>query len=305
IYQLEDYFLEHEQEAVQAVFSIQGFSFAGSGQNTGMAFINLKDWSEREDPSLSAAAVGMRAMGGLSQIKDAIAYAFSTPAIPELGIAGGYAFYLQDVRPSTQENRPQFRVDIDVERAAALGLSIAEINNTLSIAWGGRYIDDFIDRGRVKRVYMQGEAEYRMLPEDFNRWSVRNNEGEMVPFSAFASYTWDYGSPRLQRYNGVPAVEINGEAAPGVSTGEAMAEIERLAAQLPPGFGIDWTGVSYQERAAGTQTPLLYTLSLLIVFLCLAALYESWTVPTAVIMVAPLGILGALMANGLRGMERD
>ena len=209
------------------------------------------------------------------------------------------------VRPNGLEDAPQLRINIDNERASALGLSIADINNTLSIAWGGRYIDDFIDRGRVKRVYLQADAPFRMLPEDFNSWSVRNATGQMVPFSAFASYSWDYGSPRLERYNGVSAVQINGQGAPGVSTGDAMAEIERLMEQLPPGFDIEWTGTSYQERQAGAQTPLLYTLSLIVVFLCLAALYESWSIPTSVLLAAPLGVLGAVLANTLRGMERD
>ena len=178
-------------------------------------------------------------------------------------------------------------------------------NTTLSVAWGGQYIDDFIDRGRVKRVFIRADAPYRMVPQDFNLWSVRNDQGEMVPFSAFASWRWDYGSPRLERYNGVPAMEINGEAAPGVSSGEAMVEAERLVAQLPEGIGLEWSGLSYQERQAGAQTPLLYTLSLLIVFLCLAALYESWTIPTSVLMVAPLGILGITLAATFRGLERD
>src|SRR5690606_23950768 len=240
--------------------------------------------------------------------RDALVYAFAPPPITELGTSTGFTFYLKDnadlghealmaarnqllgaaresallfnVRPNGQEDTPQLRVVIDNERAAALGLNIDAINETLSIAWGGRYIDDFIDRGRVKRVYLQSEARYRMMPEDFNQWSVRNNRGEMVPFSAFATYEWDYGSPRLERYNGVSAVQINGEGAPGVSSGDAMLQIERLAEQLPEGFGIEWTGTSYQERAAGAQTPMLYSLSLVIVFLCLAALYESWTVPT-------------------------
>jgi multidrug efflux pump len=253
--------------------------------------------------------------------------------MPELGTAAGFDFFLKDnaglghaaltaarnqflgmasqgkllanVRPNVQDDTPQFHVDVDTRRAAALGLSIADINSTLSTAWGGQYIDDFVDRGRVKRVYLQADAPYRMSPDDFKLWYVRNNEGRMVPFTAFATTRWDYGSPRLERYNGVPAMEIVGEAAPGVSTGEAMDEVERIVAQLPAGLGVEWTALSYQERQAGAQTPLLYTLSLLIVFLCLAALYESWTIPTAVLMVAPLGILGATLAVTLRGMERD
>ncbi|WP_346840015.1 efflux RND transporter permease subunit [Microbulbifer sp. SAOS-129_SWC] len=333
IEKVEDYFLDHEKAAVESVFSVQGFSFAGSGQNNGIAFVKLKDWDKRDEKTEGAGAVAMRGMGALSQIKDAIAYAFSPPALPELGTSGGFTFYLKDnanlgheallaarnqflgaagkdpllsnVRPNGQEDTPQFSVDIDNAKAASLGLSIASINATLSAAWGGQYVDDFIDRGRVKRVYMQADAPFRMVPEDFQKWSVRNNKGEMVPMSAFAQFHWKYGSPRLERYNGVPAMQVNGQAAPGVSSGEAMAEVERLVKTLPDGIGMEWTGLSFQERGAGSQTPLLYTLSLLVVFLCLAALYESWTVPTAVLMMAPLGILGVVLASSLRGMERD
>jgi multidrug efflux pump len=333
IRKLEDHFLENEQDAVRAVFAIQGFSFSGSGQNMGMAFVNLEHWDERKDPALHSTAVAGRGMAALSQIKDAIAYAFSPPPLPELGTSSGFSFYLQDngnqgheallaarnqllgaagqspllmnVRPNGLEDTPEFRIDIDIEKAAALDLDVSEINATLGAAWGGRYIDDFIDRGRIKRVYLQADAPFRMNPDDFKRWSVRNRNGDMVPFSAFASTRWDYASPRLERYNGVPAMQIAGEGVAGVSSGEAMAEVERIAGELPPGFGVEWSGLSYQERQAGAQTPLLYILSLLVVFLCLAALYESWTVPTAVLMVAPLGILGAVLANTFRGMERD
>ncbi|MBK7983512.1 MAG: efflux RND transporter permease subunit [Candidatus Competibacter sp.] len=333
IEQIERYFLEKETQAVESLFGIQGFSFSGSGQNSGMAFVKLKDWEERKSPALSAGAVAMRAMGALMQIKDARAFAFPPPPVPELGLANGYAFFLKDniglghqallaarnqllgaaaqskllanVRPNGQEDTPQLRVKVDVQKAAALGVSMSTINSTLATAWGGSYIDDYLDRGRVKRVYLQADAPFRMMPEDFGLWSVRGSSGEMTPVSSIAVSSWEYGSPRLERYNGVPAMELNGEAKPGVSTGEAMAEVERLAAQLPPGIGIEWTGVSYQERAAGAQAPLLYALSFLVVFLCLAALYESWTIPTAVLMVAPLGVLGAVAATWLRGMERD
>jgi multidrug efflux pump len=333
IEKVEQHFLQDEKEAVQGMMSVQGFSFGGTGQNNGLAFVNLKDWSERKRADLHADAVAGRAMASLSQIKDAFAFAFAPPPIPELGVAAGFAFFLKDnaglghdalvgarnqflgaaaqsrllasVRPNGQEDKPQFHIDVDTQRAAALGLSIASVNSTLAAAWGGQYIDDFVDRGRVKRVYVQAEAPFRMTPDDFRLWSVRSLKGDMVPFAAFATSRWDYGSPRLERYNGVPAMEINGAAAPGVSTGEAMAEVERLVAKLPSGFGIEWTALSYQERQAGAQTPLLYSLSLLIVFLCLAALYESWSIPTAVLLVAPLGILGATLANSLRGMERD
>jgi len=333
IEKVEQHFLQNEKDTVESVFSVQGFSFGGTGQNTGIAFVKLKDWSERTAPEASAAAIGGRAMGALMQIKDALAFAFAPPAMPELGTSAGFVFYLKDnanlghaaltaarnqflgaaaqnklltnVRPNGQNDTPQFRLDIDTRKASALGLSTDAINATLSTAWGGQYIDDFIDRGRVKRVYLQADAPFRMVPEDFSRWSVRNNQGQMVPFSAFATSRWDYGSPRLERYNGVAAMEINGEAAPGVSSGDAMAEVENLVAQLPKGVGIEWTGLSYQERQAGSQTPMLYSLSLLIVFLCLAAMYESWTIPTAVLLVAPLGILGTVLAGTLRGMERD
>ncbi len=332
MYQLEDHFLKNETEAVESVFSVQGFSFAGMGQNAGMSFIKLKDWKERNADQGVGPITG-RAMGALGQIKDAFIFAFPPPAMPELGIGSGYTFFLKDnsgqghqallnarnqllggagqskllanVRPNGQEDTPQLRIDVDVEKANALGLSAASVNQTLAAAWGSSYIDDFIDRGRVKRVYVQSDADFRMNPDDFNLWSVKNAQGEMVPFSAFATKRWDYGSPRLERYNGVSAMEIQGEPAPGVASGDAMAEIERIAKDLPPGFEIEWTALSYQERQAGSQTPLLYTLSLLIVFLCLAALYESWSVPTSVLLVAPLGILGAVLANTFRGMERD
>ena len=329
---LEDHFLKNESEAIESIFAVQGFSFAGMGQNAGMAFVKLKDWSDR-DGDQSVGAITGRAMGALGEIKDAFIFAFPPPAMPELGIGSGYTFFLKDnsgqghdallaarnqllggagqsdllanVRPNGQEDTPQLRIDVDVEKANALGLSMSSVNSTLATAWGSSYIDDFIDRGRVKRVYVQSDADFRMNPDDFNRWSVKNTAGDMVPFSAFATTRWDYGSPRLERYNGVSAMEIQGEPAPGVASGDAMAEIERLASDLPPGFEIEWTALSYQERQAGSQTPLLYSLSLLIVFLCLAALYESWSVPTSVLLVAPLGILGAVLANTFRGMERD
>ena len=331
--QIERHFMDNEKEAMNAIFTVQGFSFGGSGQNTGIAFVNLKDWSQRESAELGVNAVAGRAMGALSQIRDAFVFAFAPPAVPELGISGGFNFYIKDnaglghgqllaarnqflgmamqskllanVRPNGQEDMPEFRIDMDVAKAAALGLSMADVNNTLSVAWGGQYIDDFIDRGKVKRVMIQADAPFRMAPEDFNKWSVRNARGEMVPFSAFAKTGWSYGSPRLERYNGVAAMNINGQAAPGVSSGDAMAEVEALVAKLPKGIGMEWTGTSYQERAAGAQTPMLYSLSLLVVFLCLAALYESWSVPTAALMIVPLGILGTVLASTLRGMERD
>ena len=332
IQKVEQHFMQDEP-AIRSIFSIVGFSFAGGGQNAGMAFVNLKPWDERESADLHVRAVAGRAVDALSQIKDAMAFAFAPPPVPELGIATGFTFFLQDnagnghaalvaarnqllglasqsellanVRPNGQDDTPQFKLEVDTAKAAALGVQVADVNATLSAAWGGSYIDDFIDRGRVKRVYLQADAPYRMSPEDFRLWSVRNVEGRMVPVASFAASSWSYGSPRLERYNGVSAMEIQGEAAAGVSTGQAMSEIEALVRQLPPGFGIEWSGASYQERQAGAQTPLLYALSFAIVFLCLAALYESWSIPTAVLMVAPLGILGATLGSTLLGMQRD
>ena len=331
--QVEKHYLENEADIIESTFAVQGFSFAGSGQNNGMVFVKLKDWDERGSEEASVTAMVGRAMGAFSQIKDAMVFALAPPPVTELGTTGGFNLYLKDnqnqghealmaarnqllglasqspllmqVRPNGQEDSPQFRLDVDNDKAAALGVSVAEINNTLSVAWGGRYIDDFIDRGRVKRVYVQADAPYRMVPEDFNLWYVRNNQGEMVPFSSFATWHWEYGSPRLERYNGVPAVNVTGMAAQGVSSGDAMAEMERLAEQLPTGFGLEWSGASYQERVADAQVPLLYALSLLIVFLCLAALYESWTIPTSVLLVVPLGILGTVLFTWMRGLERD
>jgi len=319
--------------AVDSVFSVLGFSFAGNGQNAGMAFVQLKDWSERHGKDMSLDAVAGNAMGAFSQYKDAMAFAFAPPAVPELGNSAGFDFYLKDnnglghealvaarnqflqeaaqskllanVRANGQDDTPQFRIDVDYQKAAAQGLSIGDLNDTLSMAWGGQYIDDFMDRGRVKRVFVQADAPFRMAPEDFEKWSVRNAAGAMVPFRAFASTRWDFGSPRLERYNGVSAMQINGEAAPGVSSGDAMAEVEKLVAKLPRGVGLEWTGQSYQEREAGAQAPMLYTLSVLVVFLCLAALYESWAIPTAVLLVAPLGILGTVLAATFRGLDRD
>ncbi|MCO5344542.1 efflux RND transporter permease subunit [Aeromonas veronii] len=330
---MRDYFLKNEKENVDSVLTVSGFSFAGSGQNAGMAFIKLKDWSERKSPDRSANAIIGRAMGYLFSIKEAQVFAFNLPPIPELGTATGFDFFLQDrggighdklmaarnqllgmaaqdptlvrVRPNGMEDTPQLDIKIDYEKALAQGLSIADINNTLAIAWGSSYVNDFVDRGRIKKVYMQADAPFRMNPEDLKLWYVRNSAGQMVPFSAFASTEWSFGSPRLERYNGVPAMEIVGEAAPGKSTGDAMAAIEQMVKQLPEGVGIEWTGLSFQERQAGSQAPALYAISLLVVFLCLAALYESWSIPFSVMLVVPLGVLGAILAATLRGLEND
>jgi hydrophobe/amphiphile efflux-1 (HAE1) family protein len=328
---LENHFLS--EESVESIFTVSGFSFAGQGQNMGLAFVKLKDWDERKDPSQSANAIIGRAWGAVSQFKDATVYPINLPPIPELGVASGFDVMLQDrnnlghdklvgirnqllgmaaqdsrlagVRPNGMQDVPIFRIDIDYEKVKSLGLNISDVNSTLSTAWGGSYVNDFLDRGRVKRVYLQADAPYRMLPEDLEQWYVRNRDGEMVPFSAFITTRWDFGSPRLERYNGVPALNIQGQAAPGLSTGDAMQAIEEIVAKLPPGVGIEWTGMSYQERVAGSQAPLLYAISLLVVFLCLAALYESWSVPFSVILVVPLGILGALIAANSRELAND
>ncbi|MGL5812449.1 MAG: efflux RND transporter permease subunit [Aeromonas sp.] len=331
--EMRDYFLETEKDNVDSVLTVAGFSFAGNGQNTGMAFIKLKDWSERQGEERSANAIIGRAMGYLSSIKEAKVFAFNLPPIPELGTATGFDFFLQDrgelgheklmaarnqllgmmaqdpnlvrVRPNGMEDTPQLDIKIDYEKALAQGLSITDINNTLSAAWGSSYVNDFVDRGRVKKVYLQADAPFRMNPEDLKLWYVRNSAGQMVPFSAFATTDWSFGSPRLERYNGVSAMEIVGEAAPGKSTGDAMAAIEQMVKQLPEGIGIEWTGLSFQERQAGSQAPALYAISLLVVFLCLAALYESWSIPFSVMLVVPLGVLGAILAATLRGLEND
>jgi len=331
--EVRDYFLNHEQAAVKSIFTVAGFSFSGGGQNAGIGFILLKDWDERKSPKLGVQALQGRAYGALSQIKDAMAFAFSPPPVDSLGTSAGFDIYLKDnngqghdaltaarnqflgmaskdkllanVRPNGQEDAPQFHLDIDAQKATSLGLSMNDVDTTLAVAWGGRYIDDFIDRGRVKHVIVQADAPFRMVPEDFGRWYVRNAQGHMVSTSSFSSSHWEYGSPRLERFNGVSAIDINGEAAPGVSSGDAMKEIQKLVSKLPPGFSIDWSGQSYQERAAGAQTPTLYTLSLIVVFLCLAALYESWSIPTAILLAVPLGVIGAVLATTVRGLERD
>ncbi len=325
--------MKNDSSAVSSMFTVNGFNFAGRGQSSGLAFIQLKPWEERPDAKDGASAVAGRAMGYLSGIKDAIVYAIVPPAVLELGNATGFDFYLQDqggighealmaarnqllgmaaqnpklmqTRPNGLNDEPQFKLIVDNEKVRALGLSQSDVNQTLSIGWASSYVNDFIDRGRVKKVYLQGEASARMNPEDFNKWYVRNSAGEMVPVSAFARGEWIYGSPKLERYNGISSLEILGSAAPGYSTGDAMAEIERMAKDLPQGVGIAWTGLSYEERLSGSQAPALYALSLLVVFLCLAALYESWSIPIAVILVVPLGGVGALLATYFRGLAND
>ncbi|MBH1984078.1 MAG: efflux RND transporter permease subunit [Burkholderiales bacterium] len=333
IEQVEDHFMNSEKDNVASVFAVAGFSFGGNGQNTGIAFVRLKDWSLRKDVAQKAPAVAGRAMGKLLQIKDAMVFTFAPPAVLELGNATGFDMQLQDiggvghdalmaarnqllgmasqnpamvgVRPNGQEDTPQYKIDIDQQKATALGLQLSEINRVLSVGWGSSYVNDFLDRGRVKKVFMQGSAESRMLPEDLNKWFVRNTAGQMVPFSAFATGKWIYASPRLERYNGLPSVEILGTPAPGQSTGAAMNAMEEMVAKLPPGIGFSWTGVSLEERESGSQTPQLYALSLLIVFLCLAALYESWSIPFSVLLVVPLGVIGAVLGTWMFGLSND
>ena len=332
--EMTNYYLTKEKNNVESVFAVNGFGFAGRGQNTGIAFVSLKDWSQRPGDENKVEAITGRAMGYFSQIKDAMVFAFNLPAIVELGTATGFDFQLIDqaglghekltqarnqlfgmiaqhpdvlsgVRPNGLEDTPQFKVDIDQEKAQALGVSISDINTTLGAAWGGSYVNDFIDRGRVKKVYIMSEAKYRMLPEDIGKWYVRGSDGQMVPFSTFSTSRWEYGSPRLERYNGLPSMEILGQATPGKSTGEAMNLMEELAGKLPAGIGYDWTGMSYQERLSGNQAPALYAISLIVVFLCLAALYESWSIPFSVMLVVPLGVVGALLAATFRGLTND
>ena len=320
-----NYFMTAEKDNIDTIMYVVGFSFAGQGQNAAMAFIKLKDWAERTDKSQHPDMISQRAYMPLMGIREGLVYAFNIPAIPELGTASGFDLYLQDnggaghdmlnkvrdeyvraaqasplltqVRVNGHNDTPRFKLKLDYEKAIALGLSVSDINNTLSIAWGSSYTDNFMDRGRVKKIYVQGEASSRMTEQDLSKWYVKNNQGEMVPFSAFASTEWSYGAPLLQRFNGVSAVNIQGAPAAGVSTGEAMNEMQRIANEvLPAGFGISWSGVSYQEKQSGAQAPALYAISLLIVFLSLAALYESWSIPFAVMLVVPLGIVGAIGA---------
>jgi len=328
-----NHLLEVEKDAVSEVMAITGFGFGGRGQNSGLAFVKLRPWDERKDAKLESSAVVRRLGGAFAVYKDALVFAFAPPAISELGNVGGLQLQLEDraglghegliaardqllslgqkhpaltkVRQGGLEDRPEYKIDVDQQRAAALGLSLVEINATLSATWGGTYINDFIDNGRTKRVYMQADAPYRMQPDDLGRWYVRNRAGEMVPFSAFASGRWTFGSPKLDRFNGFPTIAIQAEPAPGYSSGEAMAALEVLVSQLPEGIGSDWSGLAYEARTAGSNAWALYGLSLLVVFLCLAALYESWSIPVTVMLVVPLGVLGAVLATLLGGQAND
>ncbi|WP_097734126.1 efflux RND transporter permease subunit [Escherichia coli] len=331
--QIEKYYFTHEKDNIMSVFATVGSGPGGNGQNVARMFIRLKDWSERDSKTGTSFAIIERATKAFNQIKEARVIASSPPAISGLGSSAGFDMELQDhagaghdalmaarnqllalaaenpeltrVRHNGLDDSPQLQIDIDQRKAQALGVAIDDINDTLQTAWGSSYVNDFMDRGRVKKVYVQAAAPYRMLPDDINLWYVRNKDGGMVPFSAFATSRWETGSPRLERYNGYSAVEIVGEAAPGVSTGTAMDIMESLVKQLPNGFGLEWTAMSYQERLSGAQAPALYAISLLVVFLCLAALYESWSVPFSVMLVVPLGVIGALLATWMRGLEND
>ncbi|HPG22208.1 MAG TPA: efflux RND transporter permease subunit [Amaricoccus sp.] len=331
--QIEHHFLTNEPGAVDSIFTVVGFSFAGAGQNVGLGFVRMKDWSERPRPDQSVQATAGRAFGALSQIRDAFVFPIVPPSVIELGNVSGFDFYLQargnqtheellaarnqmlgmaaqspliaSLRPNGLEDAAQFALDVDWRKAGAMGVTAHDVAELLSTAWAGSYVNDFLDRGRIKKVFVQGEAEARRNPDDIERWRVTNATGGLVPFSNFADGLWRFGPQGLYRYNGVPAMQLQGQPVPGVTTGEAMAEIERLATQLPPGFDVAWTGLSLEERQTGGQAPLLYALSLAVVFLSLAALYESWVIPAAVMFAMPLGVLGALIGARLGGFAND
>jgi len=334
IKQVEHHFLVDQKDSVDGMFAVPGFSFAGSGQNVALLFVKLKPWNERTRKDQSVSGVTAKAWKFFGTIRDAKVFAFAPPAVSELGNVTGFDLMLQDranlghaalmqarnqllgelskdkrlvaLRPNGLEDAPEFKLDIDANKAQAMGVSIDDINHTFSTAWGSSYVNDFNDKGRVKKVMLQADAPFRMLPEDIDRWYVRNGAGDMVAFTSFATASWASGSPRLERYNGVPSVEILGMAMPGAaSSGDALAIVEAAVAKLPPGFGYEWTGLSYQEKASTGQTAMLYTLSILIVFLCLAALYESWSIPFSVILVVPLGVFGALLAAVLTWKMND
>ena len=331
--QVQQYLMTSEQEAVESCLTVSGRSFSSSAQNTALSFVKLRDWDERQRPDLKVGAVIGRAMQEFSKIKNAMVFAFPPPAVIELGQAGGFDFQLLDrsglgheklmqarnelmglargdkrlanVRPNGLEDVPEYRVDVDWEKAGALGVPISSIHTTISAAFGSAYVNDFIQAGRVKRVFVQADAPYRMLPSDLEKLYVRNNQGKMVPFSAFASGYWTYGSPKLERYNAFPSINIWGEPALGRSSGEAMKIMEDYVDQLPKGIACDWTGLSYQERMAGSQASLLYAFSVLVIFLCLAALYESWPIPISILMALPLGAIGGVIASTLRDLPND
>jgi len=331
--QVEHHYMVDEAKNVETTFIVAGFSFAGAGQNSGIAFVHLRPWNERSGADNHAPAVVQRAMAKFSQFRDAMVFALVPPAVQELGQSSGFDVEMEDrgnlghdglmkarnqflqlaakdpllagVRPNGLDDTAQLHIDIDKDKATALGLSLADIDSTLSTAWGGKFVNDFVDRGRVKQVYMQADAPYRMAPDDLYRWYVRGSSGEMAPFSSFATYHWTLGPAKLERFNGVGSLELQGTPAPGKSSGTAMDEVQKLFQQLPKGVGLEWTGLSYQERQAGSQTYALYGISVLVVFLLLAALYESWSIPLSVMLVIPLGIVGAIIAATLRGLYND
>ncbi|WP_158904837.1 efflux RND transporter permease subunit [Burkholderia sp. L27(2015)] len=329
-----DYLLKDESDVVEAAFEVDGFSFAGRGQNSGLLFVRLKDWKYRTAANLKSDALVGRVFRHFAGFKDAVIIPINPPSIPELGTASGFDFELEDlsgfghdrlmaarnqllglaakdpvltlVRPNGLNDNPQFKVDIDHEKASALGLNLATIDQTFSIAWASLYVNNFLDTdNRIKKVYVQADGPFRMNPEDMNAYYVRNAQGNMVPFSSFASGKWIYGSPKLERFNGISSIEIQGQAAAGKSSGDTLKTMEQLFTKLPPGFGFEWTGLSFQEKQSGAQAPLLYAISILVVFLSLAALYESWSIPFSVILVVPLGIIGALLATTIRGLSND
>ncbi len=331
--EVQHYYQENEKEAVESCMTIAGMGFSGRSQNNGMVFARLKDWKLRDRVDLRAKAVAGRAMGAFSRIRNAMVFVFPPPAVVELGNARGIDFQLMDrgglghtalmnarnqllgmaaqdkrlvaVRPNGMEDVPEYRIDVDWEKAGALGLPITSIHDTISAAFGSAYVNDFIQGGRVKRVYAQADAPYRMLPKDLEKLYVRNTAGKMAPFASFASSHWTTGSPRLERFNGFPSMNIWGEPAPHRSSGEAMQAMEEIASKLPQGIGFDWNGLSYQERMATAQGPILYAFSILVIFLCVAALYESWTIPFVNLLMLPLGVFGALLATSLRGLSND
>jgi len=331
--EIQRYFQEKEKEAVASCMTIVGIGFSGRGQNNGMVFVRLKDWHLRDRPDLRAKAIGGRAMAALSRIRKAIVFVFPPPPIVELGNARGFDLQLLDrgglghealmmarnqllgmagqdrrltaVRPNGMEDVPEYRIEVDWEKAGALGIPISSIHNNISATFGSAYVNNFIQGGRVKRVFVQADAPHRMLPTDLEKIYVRNKAGKMVPYSSFASGRWIYGSPRLERYNGFPALNIWGEPAPGRSSGEAMQAMEEIIAKLPRGIGFEWTGISYQERMARAQAPILYAFSVFVIFLCLAALYESWPIPISILLTLPLGAIGGVIASSLRGMPND
>jgi HAE1 family hydrophobic/amphiphilic exporter-1 len=330
---ISDYFLKNEKDAVEAIMTISGVSFSGRGQNSGMAFVKLKDWGLRDRADLKVGALAGRAMREFSKIRNALVFAFAPPAVTELGASKGFDYQLLDrgglghaglmaarnqllgmaaqdavltkVRPNGLEDVPEYHLDLDWDKAGALGVPITSVQNTISAAFGSAYVNDFIQGGRVKRVFAQADAPYRMLPQDVERLYVRNQAGKMVPFSSFSSGHWTSGSPKLERFNGFPSINIVGESAPGRSSGEAMDAMEGFVQKLPQGIGYDWNGLSYQERQAGSQAAPLYAFSILVIFLCLAALYESWPIPISILLALPLGVIGGVLGSTFRGLPND